>query len=86
MDNQLCFLRMGKLKLSAEPMMEHGNLQSTRQWAEGVNRGTADLDRFDQGSWKRSQVMWRSQYLAEREGSCFVFGRELLSWTLSTVC
>lgn len=47
--------------------MEHGNLQSTRQWAEGVNRGTADLDRFDQGSWKRSQVMWRSQVLS-REG------------------
>lgn len=27
-----------------------------------------------------------ARYLAEREGSCFVFGRELLSWTLSTVC
>lgn len=27
-----------------------------------------------------------ARYLAEREGSCFVFGRELLSWALSTVC
>lgn len=77
-----CFLRMRKLKPSAEPMMKY--LQCIRQWVEGVNRETADLDRFDQGSWKRSETRWRSQ--AERGGSCFVFGRKLSSWALSTVC
>lgn len=67
------FLKDEKAETLCRAMMEY--LQCIRQWAEGVNRETADLDRFDQGSWKRSETRWRSQ--AERGESCFVFGREL---------
>lgn len=51
----------------------HGNLQSMRQWAEGVN----DLGRFDHGGEKDHRPGGGSRYLAEREGSCPDFGAGL---------
>lgn len=64
----------------------HGNLQSTRQQAEGVNGGTAGLGRFDHSSWKRSQARQRS-WVFSREGRQLLwFWRGALILGFSTAC
>ena len=64
----------------------YGNLQSTRQQAEGVNGGTAGPGRFDHSSWKRSQAKRRSQVLRREGRQLLWFWRGALILGVSTVC